>query len=192
MIELRDLRPEDADRLYSWRREPDVDRWMYKLPPTSFEAHRRWFDAFIADPDRAGWVILSNSEPCGMMSLSGLTGPGQRAQWGWYIGEPVARGRGAGRAAQALGLDRAFSEYGLQKLWSEVLADNEVALKAQAVAGFRREGYLRRHAFKHGEFHDVVLLAILAEEWRERREPVLRDLRASGLIAPSPSPSPPA
>jgi UDP-4-amino-4,6-dideoxy-N-acetyl-beta-L-altrosamine N-acetyltransferase len=182
MIELRDLREEDADRLYSWRREPDVDRWMYKLPPPSFEAHRAWFDAFMADPDRAGWVILSNGQPAGMMSLSGLTGPGQRAQWGWYIGEAVARGRGAGRAAQALGLDRAFADYGLQKLWSEVLADNDVALKAQAAAGFRREGYLRRHAFKQGEFHDVVIVAVLAEEWQEKRGAVLRDLKASGLI----------
>ncbi len=182
MIELRDLREEDADRLYHWRCEPDVDRWMYKLPPPSLEAHRRWFDAFTADADRVGWIILSGGQPAGLMSLSGLTGPGLRAQWGWYIGEPVARGRGVGRAAQALGLDRAFSDYGLQKLWSEVLADNDVALKAQAAAGFRREGYLRRHAFKQGEFHDVVMLAMLAEEWKDKRASVLRDLRASNLI----------
>jgi RimJ/RimL family protein N-acetyltransferase len=114
--------------------------------------------------------------------LKGVADTQQRAQWGWYIGEADARGRGAGRAAQALGLDRAFFDFGLQKVWSEVLADNEAALKAQAAAGFRREGYLRRHAFKDGRFHDVVLLAILVEEWRARRGPVLRDLAASGLI----------
>ena len=63
-----------------------------------------------------------------------------------------------------------------------MLAENEAALKAQAAAGFRREGYLRRHAFKEGEFHDVVILGILAEEWAERRGKVLEDLAASGLI----------
>ena len=99
-------------------------------------------------------------------------------------GDAAARGRGAGRAAQALGLDKAFGEHGLQKVWSEVLADNETALKAQAAAGFLREGYLRRHAYKHGEYRDVVLLAILADEWAARRPAVMKNLKSSGLIAP--------
>jgi hypothetical protein len=68
-----------------------------------------------------------------------------------------ARPRGR-PAAQALGLDLAFSELRLQKVWSEVIAGNEAALKAQAAAGFRREGYMRRHVLKGGERHDVVVL----------------------------------
>jgi UDP-4-amino-4,6-dideoxy-N-acetyl-beta-L-altrosamine N-acetyltransferase len=182
MIELRELEDDDAERLFHWRREPEVDRWMYELPPEQFEAHRRWFDGFRADPDRKGWMITRKGEACGFLTLDGLSGSQKRANWGWFIGEAKARGQGAGRGAQALGLDRAFNDFGLQKVWSEVLADNEIALKAQAAAGFRREGYLRRHAFKHGEFRDVVLLAILKEEWAARREAVTRDLARSGLI----------
>ncbi len=184
MIELRDLEGADAQRLYDWRRDSEVDRWMYKLPPASFEAHQTWLDRFLTDPDRVGWVILADKQPVGLLTLTGLTGMLMRGQWGWYIGDAAARGRGAGRAAQALGLDKAFGEHGLQKVWSEVLADNETALKAQAAAGFLREGYLRRHAYKHGEYHDVVLLAILADEWAARRPAVMKNLKASGLIAP--------
>lgn len=170
------------EALFRWRNEPEVDRWMYSDPPTH-EQHVNWFEAFQADPDRTGWIVLENSRPCGSITLEGVTSSQRRARWGWYIGDAEARGRGAGRAAQALGLDRAFSIHGLQRIWSEVLADNDVALRAQAAAGFRREGYLRRHAYKHGRFRDVALLAILEEEWRERREPILRELRVSGLIA---------
>lgn len=183
MIELRDLQDDDAEPLFRWRREPEVDRWMYELPPEEFSAHRRWFDQFRADPDQAGWIITIKGRPCGFLNLKGLKGSQHRAQYGWFIGEAEARGRGAGRAAQALGLDCAFSGMGLQKVWSEVLADNETALKAQAAAGFRREGYLRRHAFKHDRYRDVVLLAILAEEWAEKRDSVRRNLAQSGLIA---------
>jgi RimJ/RimL family protein N-acetyltransferase len=113
----------------------------------------------------------------------GISSSQRRARWNWYIGEADARGRGAGRAAQALGLDLAFSSAGLQKVWSEVHAANDTALRAQAAAGFRREGYLRRHSYKGGVYRDVVLLAILAEEWAERRGAVLRNLSESGLIA---------
>jgi UDP-4-amino-4,6-dideoxy-N-acetyl-beta-L-altrosamine N-acetyltransferase len=182
MIELRDFRDEDVHDLFRWRREPEVDRWMYELPPGQFSAHQAWFDSYRADPSSRGWIITLNGAPCGFLNLYGISHTQRRAQWGWYIGEAEARGRGAGRAAQALGLDRAFSEHDLHKVWSEVPAGHETALKAQAAAGFRREGYLRRHALKGGEFRDVVLLAMLAEEWAARRDRVLKDLKASRLI----------
>jgi UDP-4-amino-4,6-dideoxy-N-acetyl-beta-L-altrosamine N-acetyltransferase len=183
MIDLRALQKEDRDRLYDWRREPEVNRWMSDLPEQSAEEHARWFDAFLGDPDQRGWIITDGGPPAGFLTLHGLSGHHRRAEWGWFIGEAAARGRGVGRAAQALGLDLAFGELGLQKVWSEVLADNDAALRAQASVGFRREGYLRRHVLKAGEFRDVALLAILADEWQERREPVRRSLIASRLIA---------
>ncbi len=149
--------------------------------------HLRWFEAFLRRPGPApaGSSPPAGPTPCGLgLNREGPTGSQRRAQLArWYIGEAAARGRGAGRAAQALGLDRAFSGFGLQKVWSEVLADNETALKAQAAAGFRREGYLRRHAYKLGAYHDVVLLAVLAEEWAKIRGDVRRNLSKSGLIA---------
>lgn len=182
MIELVDLSADDGERLFRWRREPEVDRWMSEAAPADPAGHQAWLESFIADPDRKGWIVAQDGRPCGFLMLRGLSEAHQRAQWGWYIGEADARGRGAGRAAQALGLERAFYDYGLQKVWSEVLADNEAALKAQAAAGFQREGYLRRHVFKDGRFRDVVLLAILAEEWASRRAGVLRGLAESGLI----------
>lgn len=183
MISLRELEDGDAEQLFRWRREPEVDRWMGGLPPGNLEGHERWWTGFRADPDRTGWMITRFDRPAGFLQLSGLSGPHRRAQWGWYIGDPDARGRGAGRAAQALGLDKAFEEVGLEKVWSEVFADNDTALKAQAAAGFRREGYMRRHYLKHGVYRDCVLLAILADEWREKREAVRRNLATSNLIA---------
>ena len=182
MIDLRDLVREDGQHLFAWRREPEVNRWMSDVPPSTEAAQDRWLADLLDDADRKGWIITRNGAPAGFLMLSGLTNCNRRAEWGWYIGEASARGKGVGRAAQALGLDRAFAEFGLQKVWSEVLADNDAALKAQAAAGFRREGYLRRHMFKGGRFHDVVLLGILAEEWRERRGAALRELAASGLV----------
>jgi UDP-4-amino-4,6-dideoxy-N-acetyl-beta-L-altrosamine N-acetyltransferase len=183
MIALRNLQDDDGERLFRWRQEREVDRWMSDLPLYAYVDHVRWFDDFRVDPDCAGRIITENDRPAGFLSLTGLTGRHRRAAWGWYIGEAAARGRGAGRAAQALGLDLAFNELGLEKVWAEVLADNSAALKAQAAAGFRREGYLREHVIKDGRRQDVVLLAILASEWRDRRAAVRRSLEASSLIA---------
>ena len=183
MISLRDLEDADSAQLFAWRREPEVDRWMSGAAPEALDRHQRWFEALRADKDRCGWIIASADKPVGFLLLSGFTGAHGRAEWGWYIGEAQARGRGAGRAAQALGLDRAFRELKVDKVWSEVLSDNDVALRAQAAAGFRREGYLRQHVRKDGRVHDVVVLGILRAEWEARREASHRELVKSGLIA---------
>ena len=181
MIELRQIESSDSRRLFDWRLEPEVDRWMYSSPPSE-AAHASWFDGFLADDDRTGWIVMENGSPCGSMMLEGVAHPQRRARLNWYIGAAAARGRGAGRAAQALGLDMAFTLYDLRKVWSEVVVGNEAALKALAANGFRREGYLRRHQFKGGQEQDVVLLGVLAQEWASRRAAVRKGLETSGLI----------
>jgi UDP-4-amino-4,6-dideoxy-N-acetyl-beta-L-altrosamine N-acetyltransferase len=183
MIDLRDLVADDSERLFAWRRQGEVNRWMSDQPPQAWGEHQAAFLAFMADQDRRGWIINRDGQPVGFLSLTGLTNCNRRAEWGWYIADADARGRGVGRAAEALGLDKAFDELGLQKVSAEVFADNEAALKAQAAAGFRREGYLRRHALKDGQFRDVVLLAILAEEWGACRARVRKILASAQLIA---------
>lgn len=183
MIELRDLESADCERLFLWRRLPEVERWMCGRVAETLDEHQRWFDEFRCDPDTRGRIILHDGAPVGLLTLRGIGGCDRLAYWGWYIGETAARGRGIGRAAQALGLDLAFGDLGLNKVMAEVLADNETALKAQASAGFRREGYLRRHTLKDGGFRDVVLLALLQSEWMERREAFMESLREGGLLA---------
>ena len=183
MINLRD--PTDADEavLFQWRSAPEVEHWMSDAAFPSRRAHAAWFESLRTDPDMRGWMIERSGAPAGLLTLTGLLSHHRRAAWNWFIGSAEARGRGAGRAAQVLGLDRAFGELGLHKVFAEVMADNDAALKAQAAAGFRREGYLRGHVLKNGQPRDVVLLGILAEEWAQLRDGARRSLAEAHLIA---------
>jgi len=183
MIELRDLLPEDEERLFLWRGEPDVARWMSDADVSGRDAHRAWFDQLRSDPDLKGWMIQRAGRPAGLLTLTGLAGHHRRAAWNWFIGDRDARGRGVGRAAQVLGLDQAFGGLGLHKVWAEVMADNDAAMKVQTGAGFRREGYLRGHVLKDGAPRDVVMLGILAEEWAVLAPDARRTLTDAGLIA---------
>ena len=183
MIELRDLRPGDADLLYAWRRDPDVRRWMSDADFPDEAAHRAWVERLVADPDRLGWIITRGGVPAGLLTLTGLDGPHRRAEWNWLVGEAESRGRGVGRAAQVLGLDRAFGELRLHKVFAEVLADNDAALKAQAAAGFRREGYLPGHVLMDGQPRDVVLLGMTEEMWAEKADSIRAPLIQAKLIS---------
>jgi UDP-4-amino-4,6-dideoxy-N-acetyl-beta-L-altrosamine N-acetyltransferase len=167
MIELRDLAPEDAGLLYAWRQSPEVGRWMSDANFPDEADHQAWFDRLRANVDRRGWMITRDGEASGLLTLTGMGEPHRRAEWNWFLGDADARGRGVGRAAQVLGLDRAFGELKLHKVFAAVMADNDAALKAQAGAGFRREGYLPQHVLKDGEPRDVVLLGMTAALWRD-------------------------
>jgi UDP-4-amino-4,6-dideoxy-N-acetyl-beta-L-altrosamine N-acetyltransferase len=183
MIELRDLEAQDCERLFLWRRRPQVDRWMHGPAFRTLGQHERWFDALREDRDRRAWIITLDAQPVGLLTLTGLTGPDRRGEWGWYLGEDWARGKGAGRAAQVLGLELAFGVMGLEKVCADVLADNEIALRVQAQAGFKREGYLRAHVVKEGVRRDVVRLALLATDWAARRAGLMAELVEAGLVA---------
>ena len=135
--------------------------------------------------DGAGYpfVMEYDGEIAGQLNIWGVArGSLGSATIGYWVSERFA-GRGITPTAVAMATDAAFDQFGLEKVWAEVLADNEAALKAQGACGFRREGYLRAHALKDGTFRDVVLLAILAEEWRVRRAQVRKGLALSHLIA---------
>jgi UDP-4-amino-4,6-dideoxy-N-acetyl-beta-L-altrosamine N-acetyltransferase len=183
MIELRDVSSGDEEQLYRWRREPDVARWMSDAAFPSAWDHQRWFAGLVSDPDRIGWMIDLSGQPAGFLTLTGLTSHHRRAAWNWFVGSADARGRGVGRAAQVLGLEKAFSTLKLHKVWSEVMADNDAALRVQTQAGFRREGYLRGHVLKGGMARDIVLLGLLSEEWRVLRRKAISTLVTGGLIA---------
>src|SRR4051812_3536478 len=132
MIELRELEATDSERLFLWRRDRSVDRWMCGVPAQTLDEHQAWFDGFRDARDRWGWIIARRGRPVGFLTLADAGD--RRAQWGWYIGEDDARGCGVGRAAQALGLDRAFEDLGFDKVTSEVLVGNAAALNVQAAA----------------------------------------------------------
>jgi RimJ/RimL family protein N-acetyltransferase len=67
-------------------------------------------------------------------------------------------------------LEYVFIERGLNKLWCEVLSENDAVLKLHAAFGFSREAVFRQHIRKAGRFVDVVGLGLLRQEWLGLRQ----------------------
>jgi UDP-4-amino-4,6-dideoxy-N-acetyl-beta-L-altrosamine N-acetyltransferase len=179
-VRLRNLEGADKDRLLGWRNRADVRRWMYTDHLISPAEHERWFTGALQDPNRRYWMVELEGRPVGLASVE-IAAVHRRATWGWYLGEPDARGRGVGAYAQYCGIETVFDELGLNKLWSEVLADNEGAWRLHEAFGFKREALFRAHVWKGGMAHDVVGLGLLADDWSGLREQSRRRLLARGL-----------
>jgi RimJ/RimL family protein N-acetyltransferase len=79
---------------------------------------------------------------------------------------PGFRDRGLGSEAVRLVLEYAFDQVGLHRIALEVFSFNQRAQAVYERAGFVREGALRDALLWDGEFHDAIVMSILAHEWR--------------------------
>ncbi|MDP6704753.1 MAG: GNAT family protein [Alphaproteobacteria bacterium] len=87
------------------------------------------------------------------------------------IGERDYWGRGLGYEIRAAMIAFMFDSLGLDKVVNTAYAESESTHALNQKLGFRRERVLRNHERGHdGNWRDVFIYGLLADEWRARRE----------------------
>ena len=76
--------------------------------------------------------------------------------------------RGNGYATEAVRalISYGFDKLGLHRILADAPATNDASVKVMERLGMRREGLLRESEFRHGEWIDILVYAVLADEWR--------------------------
>lgn len=179
-VELRPLEPADSERLLAWRNSPEVAAFMYTDHQISPEEHARWFAGIAGDPRRDYRIIVVDDVPSGPANFYDIDRGQGRAAWAYYLADPSVRGKGVGGYVEFLMIERAFNEFGLRKLWCEVLIGNEAVWKLHQKFGFRQEALLRAHVVKAGRPIDVMGLGLLAEDWPAVRPAMIERLNRLG------------
>lgn len=85
----------------------------------------------------------------------------RRAEMGYWIGVPWWNRGYATEAARAV-LDFGFGTLGLHRIMARHLARNPSSGRVMEKLGMTKEGVLRHHVLKWGEFEDLVVYAVLA------------------------------
>jgi UDP-4-amino-4,6-dideoxy-N-acetyl-beta-L-altrosamine N-acetyltransferase len=168
-VRLRRLRAEDSDRVLAWRNSPEVAAYMYTDHAISPDEHARWLAAALKAEDRRFWIIELDGAPVGLANLARIDEAASRCEWAFYLADPSTRGRGVGAAVEYLVLGHVFERLGLNKLWCEVLVENEGVWRLHEGFGFTREALYREHVNKGGTFRDVVGLGLLRRDWPEAK-----------------------
>ena len=164
-VYLRALEANDLDRIWRWHND---ERLYATLGGTyrsvSRETVADWLQRKMnASPHE--WnqaVCLSAShEHIGNAYLRDIDPAARKAELHLFIGDAAFRGRGYGQAATRWLLSQAFEQLDLQRVYLHVLANNRPAIRAYERCGFEREGVLRRHACKQGQFMDMLVMGCL-------------------------------
>lgn len=85
---------------------------------------------------------------------------------GIMIGERDCWGRGYGTDALRTLSRFAFDQMNLHRIELHVFAEHEQAIRVYERVGFRVEGRRRDAIYKHGRFHDMLLMSVLQGELR--------------------------
>jgi RimJ/RimL family protein N-acetyltransferase len=170
-VYLSPLSLEDAELYAAWLNDPSTYRYLtvasmqitlHGEKDALAELSRQHNYAIVA---REGDELLGN---CGLADIDGVS---RSAEAGIFIGENSRRGEGYGSEALRLLCDYGFNVLGLRSVRLRVYDYNERAVACYRKAGFKEAGRLRKARFYGGDYHDIILMDILPEEFGPSRLP---------------------
>jgi RimJ/RimL family protein N-acetyltransferase len=172
-VDLRPLRRTDAPALAAVLAGADVARFLSE-PPASASAFERFIERFDAEARSGAALVMAVVPrgleiPVGVVQVRRLDPAFQTAEWGFVIGSAFW-GTGIFPEAATLLLDFVFGTVGVHRLEARCVVRNGRGNGVLAKLGAVQEGVLRQSMELRGERHDQALWALLASEWRTRRQ----------------------
>ena len=129
---------------------------------------RAWYEqqqALVADPSGRYWVIEAEGHLVGVTGLHALREGDRKAYFVMGMFASSHMGRGLGTEATALVLDHGFRSMNLHRVDLRVLAFNDGAIASYRKCGFVQEGREQQSCWLDGQWHDDIIMGILATEF---------------------------
>ncbi len=130
---------DDTDMVLKWRNSDAVNRnFLYRKEVTR-EDHIDWLNNKVATGKVKQFVIIEKTglKPIGSVYFRDIEEDIRQAQYGIFIGEADARGKGYGSETAVRMVKYFFEEMKYDKLYLKVLARNTTAIKSYERAGFK-------------------------------------------------------
>lgn len=113
-------------------------------------------------------ALRENDQVIGDVQIGGIDRNNRNAYIRIAIDSSTFQGKGFGSEALLLMLDYGFGILNLHRIELNVFAFNERAIHTYEKLGFQREGVQRQALYYNHEYHDSILMAMLADEYREK------------------------
>jgi len=159
-----------------WVNDPDVVDNLDDifLAPHTLETTQVFLDSVLKGGSQNSYHFViadkDTEDYIGQVDLVNIDWKNGSAEMGIVIGEAVNRGKGIGHEAIQLIQDFAFNRINMNRLQIKVYAFNTKAIRCYRKSGFQEEGRLRQSLYRHGKYHDIILLSVLKSEFDSRMQ----------------------
>lgn len=168
-VTLRELRLSDAPSLLAFLNTEEVTRFISPPPTTvaGFERFIEWTHRERAAGHYVCFGIVPDGydQAVGIFQVRQLNASFQTAEWGFAMGSTFW---GSGifiESARAV-VTFTFTAIGADRLEARSCVQNGRGNGALQKLGATREGVLRQSFLRNAEYHDQVLWAVVAADWR--------------------------
>ncbi|MFC2064820.1 GNAT family N-acetyltransferase [Chloroflexota bacterium] len=162
-VYLRALELTDLETTHKWHNDPELYQTLTgTYHYVSRYTEEQWLKEMVKSKDdelNLAICIEGTDEHIGNVYARNINYQVGHAIIHLFIGDKSQRSLGYGFLALNILRDLMMSSTRLNKIYFHVLADNEHVINLSQKFGCVIEGTLRQHAFKDGEFKDVVILA---------------------------------
>ena len=165
-VYLRAVEPGDASLIAEWKKDPLVQRMA--LDPhveISVEKEKEDIKRTKESSDQLYLVLVvrSTNQPIGYVRINWMDASRRFAWLRFALGEH----RGKGYAKDGLKhLLRQLFAAGVHRAEAEAYEFNQTSLRLLESLGFKKEGVKREAHFDGDGYHNIVVLGLLAEEFR--------------------------
>ena len=166
-VYFRPITLEDTDRIIRWRNSDRVRKNFIDQRPFTRQGHFSWLETRVATGEVVQFILCETQgdRPVGSVYIRDIDRSNQKGEYGIFIGEEDAAGKGYGTLAAKGAIAYARDVLKLHKLILRVFADNAAAVKSYERAGFRREALLKDEIRRaDGGWRDLILMAVLFPE----------------------------
>jgi RimJ/RimL family protein N-acetyltransferase len=174
---LKPLTASDVEHIALWYEDiKDLALIESKIPvPLNAQSlEKMWQNYLVQTEPRTSYLFSicdEDGRPFGHTGLQQINYANGNGVVFIYIRRDMRR-CGAALRAMALALDLAFYQLRLHRITTYVLADNLPSVGLVNRLGFTDEGCMREGHFYDGEYGDVNIVGLLAEEWGSNRGPL--------------------
>ena len=169
MFRLRELERKDLETINKWRNDPElISQLGAPFRYINLATDEEWFAGYMKNRGKTVRCAICEDDSdaiLGLVSLASIDYMNQSAEMHIMIGDRTNQGRGVGTFAVREILRHAFYNMNLQRVELAVLESNSRARHLYEKMGFLQEGIKRQARFKEGSFQNVVLYAILKDEF---------------------------
>ena len=168
-VRLRAVEESDLPLLVRWMNDPEVRHWLHHSdrPDATVESVRGRFGLTEERFPNLVWLIETlEGRPVGHLGLLQVDPHHKRAELAISIGEKECWSRGYGTDAIRTVLRHGFEDLGLRRVDLHTDADNARGIRCYEKCGFVREGVMRESRLRYGKPLDMVLMAVLRDEWQ--------------------------
>lgn len=170
MYHLREVNRQDMNTINKWRNKKElIDTLCAPYRYINFEVDQAWFDDYMKS--RNGTVRCAivndndNNAILGLVSLTSINSINKTSSLHIMIGDKSNQEKGIGTFAVRELIKHAFSNLNLHRIELGVLNYNTRAIHLYEKIGFKKEGIKRQAVFKNGDYHDLIIMGLLKDEF---------------------------